>query len=112
MKMMAAPAVSLLRKLVGPVEPNRVWEEPPPKTAPMSDPFPVCSRMTRIMAMDTITCRMTMSVYIYPFFLPNYADFTIQANVSGNRLAPPTSPPSMSSFARSAATFSGFAEPP
>ena len=69
MKTIAAPAVSLLRKLVGPVEPNRVWDDPPPKTAPMSDPFPVCSRMTRINATDTITCRMTISVYMVPGFL-------------------------------------------
>ena len=69
MKTIAAPAVSLLRKLVGPVEPNRVCDEPPPKTAPMSDPFPVCSRMTRISATDTITCRMTISVYMVRGFL-------------------------------------------
>ena len=64
MNRIAAPAVSLLRKLVGPEEPNRVWEDPPPKTAPMSEPFPVCRRMTRIMAIETTTCTMTMSVYI------------------------------------------------
>ena len=58
MKRIAAPAVSLLRKLVGPEDPNSVWEDPPPKTAPMSDPFPVCRRMMRIMAIDTMMCRM------------------------------------------------------
>ena len=69
MKTTAAPAVSLLRKLVGPVEPNRVWDDPPPKTAPMSDPFPVWSRMTRIRATDTMMCRMTISVYLVRGFL-------------------------------------------
>jgi hypothetical protein len=41
MKTIAAPAVNLPRKLVGPLEPKRVCEEPPPNTAPMSVPFPV-----------------------------------------------------------------------
>lgn len=62
MKTVAATAVSLLRKLVGPLEPNSVWDEPPPKTAPISAPFPVCRRMIRIKARDTETCTMTISV--------------------------------------------------
>src|SRR4030065_28199 len=55
MKITAAAAVSLLKKLVGPLDPNRVWEEPSPQTAPMSAPFPVCSRMIRVGARDTTT---------------------------------------------------------
>jgi hypothetical protein len=55
MKTIAAPAVSLPRKLVGPLDPNSVWDDPPPNTAPMSVPFPVCRRMIRIRATDTIT---------------------------------------------------------
>jgi hypothetical protein len=55
MNTIAAPAVSLPRKLVGPLDPNSVWDDPPPNTAPMSVPFPVCRRMIRIRAMDTIT---------------------------------------------------------
>jgi hypothetical protein len=64
MKMTAAAAVILLRKLVGPLEPNRVWEEPPPKTAPISAPFPVWRRMMRMRVTDTTMCRITIRVYI------------------------------------------------
>jgi hypothetical protein len=67
MNTMAAPAVSLPRKLVGPLDPNSVWEDPPPNTAPMSVPFPVWSRMIRMRVMDTITCRMMIAVYIALF---------------------------------------------
>ena len=62
MKMTAAAAVSLPRKLVGPLDPNRVCEPPPPKTAPMSAPFPVCRRMMRIKTRDTTMCRTTSRV--------------------------------------------------
>jgi hypothetical protein len=64
MKMTAAAAVSLPRKLVGPLDPNRVCEEPPPKTAPMSAPFPVCRRMMRIKARETTMCSTTIRVCI------------------------------------------------
>src|SRR4030067_951199 len=47
-----------------PPAPNRVGEEPPPKTAPMSAPFPVCRRMMRMRASDTTMCRMTIRIYI------------------------------------------------
>ena len=39
MKRIAAPAVSLLRKLVGPEDPNSVWEDPAEDRADVG-PFP------------------------------------------------------------------------
>jgi hypothetical protein len=45
MKAIAVPVVSFVIRLPAPLEPKSVWL-PPPKTAPMSAPLPVCSRTT------------------------------------------------------------------
>jgi hypothetical protein len=112
MKMTAAAPVILPRKLVGPLDPKRVWEEPPPKTAPMSAPFPVCRRMMRIRARDTTMCRITITVYMAFFRFLRYRYLTMPANERAERLAPPTSAPSMSFWAINSAMFSGFTDPP
>ncbi len=112
MKITAAAAVILLRKLVGPLDPNRVWEDPPPNTAPMSAPFPVCRRMMRMRASDTTMCNTTIRVYMALVLVLRYRYFTILANEAAERLAPPTSAPSMSSMDISSAMFSGLTDPP
>ena len=52
MKIVAATAVILLRKVPAPRDPKTVWLEPP-KAAPISAPFPDCSRMTPTMMKAT-----------------------------------------------------------
>ena len=47
MKTMAMPVVNRVRKLPAPLLP-KIVELEPPKTAPISAPFPVCKRTTRI----------------------------------------------------------------
>jgi hypothetical protein len=46
-KTMAVPTVTLLRKVPGPRLPKTVWDDPP-KEAPISAPFPACSKMEAI----------------------------------------------------------------
>jgi hypothetical protein len=55
MKMIAAPVVSLVRKLPAPRLPNTVVPAPPTKTAPISAPFPRCSSTTTISTRHTMT---------------------------------------------------------
>jgi len=50
----ATMTVSLLRKLAGPRLPKTVWLDPP-KAAPISAPFPDCSRMAPIIRKQTNT---------------------------------------------------------
>ena len=50
----AVMTVNLLRKFAGPRLPNTVWLEPP-NAAPISAPFPDCSRIAPIMSRQTIT---------------------------------------------------------
>src|SRR5688572_21176983 len=47
MNAIAVPVVSFVSRLPAPPDPKSVWL-PPPKTAPMSAPFPVCSSTTTI----------------------------------------------------------------
>ena len=54
MKTNAVMTVNLLRKLAGPRLPNTVWLEPP-NAAPISEPFPDCSRIAPIMSRQTMT---------------------------------------------------------
>mgnify|MGYP003441918999 FL=1 len=54
MKTNAVMTVNLLRKLAGPRLPNTVWLEPP-NAAPISAPFPDCSRIAPIMSRQTMT---------------------------------------------------------
>jgi hypothetical protein len=63
MKMIAAAVVSLVRKLPAPVLPKTVELEPP-KTAPMSAPFPVWRRTTRTRKMHARTWMIVMMVAI------------------------------------------------
>ena len=53
MKTMAMPAVSLVKKFPAPLLPKIVALEPP-NTAPISAPFPVWSKTTKIKPMLTI----------------------------------------------------------
>lgn len=50
----AVITVNLLKKFAGPRLPNTVWLEPP-KAAPISAPFPDCSRIAPIMSRQTMT---------------------------------------------------------
>src|SRR5436309_10584877 len=62
-KIVAATAVILLRKVPAPREPKTVWLEPP-KAAPISAPLPDCSRMTPTMIKATRICTMVKTMYI------------------------------------------------
>src|SRR5881396_4013358 len=62
-KIVAATAVSLLRKVPAPREPKTVWLEPP-NAAPISAPLPDCSRMTPTMTKATMICTMTKAMYM------------------------------------------------
>src|SRR5439155_19749542 len=62
-KIVAATAVILLRKVPAPREPKTVWLEPP-KAAPISAPLPDCSRMTPTMTKATMICTMTKAMYM------------------------------------------------
>ena len=53
-KMHAAAAVNLPRKLPGPRGPKTVWLAPP-KAAPSSAPFPACKSTMRMRATATMT---------------------------------------------------------
>lgn len=64
MKIAAADAVSLRRKLEAPEPPNTVAALPPPKAAPMLPPLPDCNSTVSIRKSDTTTCRMVISVDI------------------------------------------------
>ena len=66
LKTIALMVVSLPINVWAPLAPNRVWVEPPPKTAPMSAPLPDWSRTMRIRKMHTSTCNIASTVYI-PF---------------------------------------------
>ena len=50
----AVITVNLLKKFAGPRLPNTVWLEPP-KAAPISAPFPDCSKIAPIMSRQTMT---------------------------------------------------------
>ena len=63
MKTIATAAVSLPKKVLPPVEPNSVCEELP-KTAPISDPLPVCSSTIMIRAIQMPRCNTTSAVCI------------------------------------------------
>jgi hypothetical protein len=52
-----------LKKVLPPVEPKSVWEEPP-KRAPMSAPLPFCRRTMTMRATHTTMCNMTRTVCI------------------------------------------------
>jgi len=115
MNMIAATIVIFASSVVAPRGPNAPPLMPPPNAEAMS-PFPGCRSTTRI----RMTHEMTKTVYtIYaitttlPFGLPfSYVYFTILAKLSASRLAPPTSPPSMSGWLISSAMFSGLTLPP
>ena len=62
----AVMTVNLLRKFAGPRLPKTVWLEPP-NAAPISAPFPDCSRIAPIMSRQTMTWIMTSNVYILSF---------------------------------------------
>src|SRR5947209_5712188 len=62
-KIVAATAVILLRKVPAPREPKTVWLEPP-KAAPISAPLPDCSRMTPTMTKATMICTIIKAMYI------------------------------------------------
>src|SRR5262249_1718394 len=61
MKIAAVHVVRRVSRLPAPLEPKIVWLEPP-KTAPMSAPFPVCSRTTTIRKKQAITCRTVITI--------------------------------------------------
>ena len=50
----AVMTVNLLKKFAGPRLPNTVWLDPP-KAAPISAPFPDCSKIAPIMSRQTMT---------------------------------------------------------
>src|SRR5438105_10772390 len=62
-KIVAATAVSLLRKVPAPREPKTVWLEPP-KAAPISAPLPDCNRMTPTMIKATRIWAMVKTMYM------------------------------------------------
>ena len=64
MKTTAATVVIFPRKVAAPVVPKSAWLPAPPKTAPMSAPFPVCKRTIKISAILTITCMVTINAVI------------------------------------------------
>ena len=55
-------AVVRERKLAEPVAPKRLPEEPLPKAAPMSAPFPCWSSTRKMMPKATSTCRVKINV--------------------------------------------------
>src|SRR5262245_2982140 len=64
MNTVAAPAVSLVRKLPAPRPPNIVAPPPPPNTAPTCAPLPRWSRTTAIRQLQTKTCRTVTTTLI------------------------------------------------
>ena len=64
MKTTAVAVVSRVKKVPAPELPKTVELEPP-KTAPMSAPFPVCSNTTRIRKMQDKIWTMVMTVNIW-----------------------------------------------
>jgi hypothetical protein len=77
MKTIATPAVSLPKKVLPPVEPNSVCEELP-KTAPISDPLPVCSSTIMIREIQMTRCNITsavcMELELTPFIIQGTDD--------------------------------------
>ena len=55
MKTTAVMAVSRVRKLPAPEDPNTVWLPAPPKAMPMPPPLPAWSSTTRIRNTQTMT---------------------------------------------------------
>jgi hypothetical protein len=64
MKIIAIAVVSFVRKFPAPLLPKIVELEPPPKTAPISAPLPVCSKTTSINPIQTIMCRIVTAITI------------------------------------------------
>ena len=62
-KTTAAIVVSLLKKVAAPRAPKSVWLDPP-KAAPSSAPFPLCTRTMKIRKKQTITWTIKINVYI------------------------------------------------
>jgi hypothetical protein len=63
MKITAATTVTLLRKVVAPRLPKRVWLDPP-KAAPISAPLPDWSKITPTMTKQARRCITINRVYI------------------------------------------------
>lgn len=64
MKIMAAPVVSLLMKVLPPPAPKTDWLPLAPKDAPISAPLPDCKRTIAIRATLTSTCSMISKIVI------------------------------------------------
>src|SRR5258706_1110366 len=67
MNTIAAPVVSLVRKLPAPRPPNIVAPPPPPNTAPTCAPLPRCKSTTAIRNRHTITWRMVTTRLMLSF---------------------------------------------
>jgi hypothetical protein len=80
MKITATAAVSLLKKVLPPVEPNRVCDDPP-KRAPISAPLPFCRRTITIRARQTTIWKRTRIVCIF-FSIPKVDRHSSRENVS------------------------------
>ena len=63
-KTIAIAVVSLVKKFPAPLLPKIVELEPPPNTAPISAPLPVCSKTTKINPIQTIMCTMVTAITI------------------------------------------------
>jgi hypothetical protein len=64
MKMIAAPVVILLRKVVPPPAPKTDWLPLLPNDAPISAPLPDCSNTTAIRKKLTTTCNIVRKIVI------------------------------------------------
>ena len=61
-KTVAATVVRRVKNLLDPELPNKVWLLPAPNAAPIPAPVPVCSRIIKIRANETITCKTIIKV--------------------------------------------------
>ena len=90
MKMMAAPVVSLLMKVLPPPAPNTDWLPLAPKDAPISAPLPDCSRTIMITELTALQVEMLrhqiVGVYEAAFTGPPYFKSAREASDFGGWL--------------------------
>ena len=116
MNMMAHHVVALERNVAAPRGPNAVWLPAPPKAPARSAASPLCSNTTTIKSPQMSTCKVISTKYTFQpsasrpnptaieiahftsfgTLFPYFQKFTMEANASALRLAPPTSAPSIS----------------